>query len=404
MLNTVCSRIVDQTDLIMMKRIGDNCAAALITLKNLTFIDFIVALTFVPIFSVMVRKGSSTENKIELLKEYTKKYILIVFATLFMCVLLYPLIINFCVKDIELRKLVLLFLIPLLINLPGKMLQFYGTSILCSFNKANYVSIMWICVTVMNLLLNILFIKLFGSIGCLISTAVLTLFICSVIYFILQKSFNIFSKSAIKINMKEVKKPLLSEGCRIIIEKASGYLGFFIVLQYSTIQYINWTGISSEIMSLFLVPLIASMRSSTISFTENQNQYRDIKNKIEINILLSFVLTIIFYIFSNVLIKGFYSIEEFNEPFFVTYKICFPAILLFNAFNSIFIGFLQFKLKQSFYFKVDSIINWFVLLPLTFLIFRFHFEYFYFGILLVSIAMETLFLGKKVIQLLKESE
>lgn len=402
MLNTICSRIVDQTDLIMMKKIGEHSAAALITLKNFTFIDFIVALTFVPLFSVMIRKGNSVENKIELLRAYSRKYFQIVTGTFLFCAIFYPVLIRFCVSDLNLRKLCFIFLVPVILNLPGKMLQFYGTSILCSFNKAKYVSIIWICITILNMIFNILFISLFGNVGCLISTVVLTLIICFIIYYILQKNFQIFSKTENKIRFSEIKTPILSEGARIVIEKTTGYLSFFAILHFSSVQIINWTGIIAEIMNLLLVPLIASMRSSTISFSEGQDYKKEIKSKIYFNLVISILLSALFLIFFKFILINLYDIENLNSLFFLLFRILTPIILMLNSLSSIYIGFLQFKLQQKFYFKVNSIINWAVSLPLFYIIFSLKFEQFYILIPFTTSFIETMILGIKCKNMLRD--
>ncbi|MBQ3825433.1 MAG: hypothetical protein II811_04795 [Spirochaetaceae bacterium] len=375
MLNTVCSRVVDQTDLIMMNRFSPVSTAALVAIKNIAVIDFVVALAIVPIFAIIVKKGTDQAKRNELMGIYTKKYALITLFTVVLCALLYPLFIQLSVKDSQLKKLALFFALPLVLNIPAKMFQFLGSSFLCAIKKSNYVGFAWIAIAVLNFVLNTIFMHFMGSVGSLVSTIVITLCVCVFFFSVLQKETRLFAFFGKKASLGEYRKPILSECGRIIIERSASYLFFFFLLHYSSVAYISQIGIINEVTNLFLVPFIASMRSCALCFDENEKN--SLWGKMCINLVCALLLSAAFLIFQKNIFVDLYKIEDTSSPIFALLAFSFPVLLFSEAFSNIMRGFLQFKLKQTLIFRLESCLNYLFFVPLTFFILKNNFEYVY---------------------------
>ena len=168
LLNTICSRLVDQTDLIMIRRLSQDAAAALISAKSISFLDFIIALSIVPIFGILIRKTESQTEKEILAARLLKFFFIISLITTLICAFVYPLLILFSIKDADLKSMCLVLIVFVVLNLPCKMLQFLLSTFLCIFQEANFVSLFWIITVFANFVLNYVLIYFLGYIGCLI--------------------------------------------------------------------------------------------------------------------------------------------------------------------------------------------------------------------------------------------
>ncbi len=104
MLNTFCTRAVNIIDLSMLKVISQNASASLILLNNITFIDFVAALTFIPILGVMLGRS---ENQQSSLGVFFKFGIKVIVLTTICCAFIYPIQVYLTVKDEVMRSLIL---------------------------------------------------------------------------------------------------------------------------------------------------------------------------------------------------------------------------------------------------------------------------------------------------------
>ncbi len=391
LLNTVCSRFVDQTDLIMIRRLSQDAAAALISVKSISFLDFIIALSVVPIFGILVRKSVNQKEKEIHAAQLLKKFLVITALTTVICALAYPALIFFSVKDSDLKSMCLVLVIFIILNLPCKMLQFLFSTFLCIFKKANFVSIFWIITVFVNFILNYIFIKLFGFAGCLISTIIVT-FIVSLSFFIkLNKDFNLIKNLSAPQNeqFKIPFTPIASEGSRIVIEQIASYLFFLLAIHFCSRSDFTNIGIISTITSLFLVPSIASMRGTALSLS---NQTNSIKNKLFLNCIISFLIILFFFFLSNPIIEKLYGIDSSNNKLLSLYKITLPFLIFTKSQGAIFRGKVQFHLKQKTLFKIDTCLTWGLYLPLCLLIFAISKEYLFPAIVLLQSLIELIIL------------
>lgn len=294
-LNTLCSRLVDQTDLIMMRRISEDAAAALLSVKSISFLDFIVALSVVPIFGIFVRKTENQNQKEKIAANLFKKYLIITIFTVLVCTFTYPLLIKISVRDKNLKYICLHLIVFLILNLPFKMLQFLFSTFLCIFKKANFVSLFWIITVCINFLFNFCLIKVFGYTGCLISTIIVTSIVCLAFFLKLSKDFNFSKYIFTKCNFIDFSiqfKPIISEGFRIVIEQIASYCFFFMSINLCSQSNFTNIGIISAILSLLLSPSIASMRGTSLSLSDTKIY---VQNKIIINLTIGIFISFTFF-------------------------------------------------------------------------------------------------------------
>ncbi len=366
MLNTVCTRLVDQTDLAMMNRISENAAAALISVKGISFVDFVVALTAVPIIGVLLRKTDSQEVKERRSGVFCRKFLLCTIATTLFCAVCYPVLVVLSVKDDSLERMCLSLLPPLILNLPGKMMQFFFSTLLCVYGRANFVSAFWIATVVLNVILNAIFMRIFGYTGCIVSTVVVTLLVCLSFFFNLAKNFNLVRNFFSSEPCEFPFRSCFSEGGRIVVERISGYLFFILCIRLSTQSDFTKIGIIRELSSLFLVPFVACMRGASMSFSKSKNRLRQ---KMELGIVFFVLVTCVFFLFYEPIVGGVYKADMGKSNLWFSFKISFPILALSKSLSSVLRGFCNFELKQFLLFKVDTILTWCVFLPFCFALF-----------------------------------
>ena len=395
MMNTVCARIVDQTDLVMMKRISEDAAASLLSLRSVSFVDFIIALTVVPILGVMLQKSNNQEEKELLTGVFAKKFVFCAILTTLFSSILYPTLLFLSVKDESVRSLTLVLVVPLVLNIPGKMMQFFFSTSLCVHKRTKPVTIFWSLTVVLNIVMNFLFMRFFGSVGCLISTVFVTLFVCTGFFIILSRDFNLSKNFFKKFETKIPVGPMISEGFRIVVEKMSGYIFFIICMNFSTKSDFTQIGIMNGLMTLLLVPFIAGMRATALATSK---EGRGLLSKMLINIAIGILVIALFMTFFRPIVRGLYKIEETDSRLWIFFKATIPIVIISNSVSSVLRGECQFKLKQALLFKIDAVIKWGIHIPLCFAIFFRGSPFLFPLILAVQSVVEcgTLFLQKRL--------
>lgn len=381
MLNTLCSRIVNIIDLSMLQEVSSTSSASFLLLNNITFIDYVFAMTFIPVLGVILSRSSNEQQDLGRVFKYGIKIIII---TSILCGVVYPIQINLSIDNPILKSETMMFEIINIVYIPFKMLQFMMGNFLSVFKLNKYVSMYSVLSIPLDFILNKVFMVYFGAIGCLISTLFISVAVSFIYFFILNSKYSLIRQMKGMKSKIESNNSFFSEFMRILFEKGADYILFGMILVKTTSEQISNIGLIISILNLLLVQSTMSMRSIAISIK------KDGKKSISyfiVNIIFATIISVLFIIiFSSVRNK-----ISFNTTIYRNTLLCIPIVIFVDSISSVMRGVLQSKLKFKTIFFIESLAQWTIYIPSLLFLSKFQkLDFFPVSVLLLN-SFELLF-------------
>ena len=359
-LATLSTRLINQIDLSMMNQISSKSSSALILINKITFIDFIFAFTFVPVFGVILSKQNKDNysNSMGILFKYG---LLVVVITTILCAVIYPIQLNYSDLQTDIKTITFKLEIINVCYVPFKVTQYLLATFMAVSSLGKAVSLISILSVPADYFLNILFMNSLNESGCIISTLFLSILTVLIYILILNKKYRFLRYTKGTLSLKESKKSLKAEFIRILLEKSADFVLFGIIMIRQNAKVISYIGIIIELINLLLTPSTVSMRSISVYKKDNKEKV----NYIVINLIISFMITLICTLFLKSYIKTCYDIQISESKIWSVFFILIPFILISDGINSVFRGKLQAELKFERIFFIETAIQWLLYLPLS---------------------------------------
>ena len=344
----------------MMNRISPQSSSALILINKITFIDFIFAFTFVPVFGVILNKQNKDNytNSMGILLKYG---LFIVLITTILCAVIYPIQLNNSDFETSIKTIAFKLEIINICYIPFKITKYLLATFMAVSSLGKTVSFISIISVPADYFLNILFMNSFTQSGCMISTLLLSVLTVLVYILILNKKYHLLKHTKGTLSLKDSKKSLKAEFIRILFEKGADFVLFGIIMIKQSAKVISYIGIIIELINLLLTPSTVSMRSISVYKKNNKEK----ANYIIINLFISFIITLICALLLKSYIKTCYNIQISESKIWTVFFILIPFILITDGINSIFRGKLQAKLKFERIFYIETSLQWLLYLPLS---------------------------------------
>ena len=350
MLNTFCTRVVNIIDLSMLKVVSTDASASLILMNNVTFIDFVAAFTFIPILGVMLSRSENQESSLGVFFKFGVKVIIL---TTISCAFVYPIQVCLSINDEVLMSLTLTFEIINLVYIPFKMAQFMMGNFLCVMKFSKYVSVYSIISIPADIILNTIFIRIFGPVGCMLSTLLICFCTCIVYFSILNKKFSLIKNLKKNEKLPDDHKSFVAEFLRILFAKGTDFVLFGIIL------------INQSAATISNIGLILSMRAIAItSKTQNGKAIPYLK----INLYFSVVISILFLALYRLVFNFVYKININDNQLWSSLLICIPCVIIIDSISSVTRGRMQANLKFARIFRIESIAQWTIYVPFLFML------------------------------------
>ena len=394
------SRLMLQIDLVFL---GGFPNYIMITsfLSQVSIFDVILALSTVPVCLVIISKYKSPRIRSSII---TISIVLGVIASLISILITYLLIFKFrllTTLHIEYSSIIII-LIFTSITIPFKWLQLSSSSLLHQNRKGTLVVKISAMSLILNIITNFIFIRLFGPIGCWISTLVITM--SSSIYLAKKSNPNIIRNIHISlIVIQKSRSKILMEIIRVTFEKAGMAIivGVLFYKVKSTVILLQF-GILFEIRNLLLIFAVATYRTTLIfsdsTYDGSTKYYKSF------NIIFNFILGTLIFIFANT-ITDFYSLNDsslLNEYL----RLVGIYIMIDGT-----VAFLRATIQIAGNYKqsaiVESIIMFIFLIPFVFISISFEkYSNITFGLIINEILVALLYLhilyfNKKGLRILK---
>ncbi|MGL4858504.1 MAG: MATE family efflux transporter [Enterobacteriaceae bacterium] len=189
----IASRLLSQTDLIMLAPLGQEAVAAFAAPSRLMFIDAIVAFALGPVISVVVSR-EKTENRAAVIASSFGLTLVISLILVFLGLLIYPQIAAFLLPDQEVSHFARQGIFGMTVSIPIRMLVFIATMCLFACNQGGRVVYIYAVTILANGILNWVFIYHFswGFPGAYISTVVVSTLELIWLLWLTYKTINAF--------------------------------------------------------------------------------------------------------------------------------------------------------------------------------------------------------------------
>lgn len=372
LLTFISSRIISQTNILMLSPLGEEYVAAYIIPNKFMIIDTIIIFALAPVVSIAVSGENDLNSKKKIIKSFISFTLVLSVLLMIIGFIFYPILVNLFV-NYKIQALANIGIFWMNLSIPIRMLIFIFTMVLYSSPNNNKIWYVYLITILLNVFLSWYFIyyQKLGFIGSYYSTFIIFFIeflwlLYLVIDYIKSWPFTFFNIQIIY----DLIKSILSEGFRLLSWQLEG---FFIVALLSSrevwIPILSIYSIISPFLDLILMPFIALMRSSSIEIAkfEKNNIYtafnliKNIKNQV---LVFSVCFGIIMIFLSKILFENIYSLSGVRLVWWNTFIIIICLSLPIMAYGYLLRS--CFQACSNFFeiSKFEILTSWFIYIPL----------------------------------------
>lgn len=373
LLSFSCGRIVLQTDLFMVSRLGSDAIAAFGVPMRVMLLDIIAAFALAPVVSVWVSGASSREVRKERVEGGLQLGLLVGLICLVLGLFCYPQFLKLLSLQESVKGLAQQAVFWLTLAIPTRLLQFTGSMILHGAglgHRVIRVSLIEIC---LNLFFNYLFIFHLnrGFQGSYESTLLCSFLSCTQTLFILKQEFGLQGLFRLNSHVTSFLPKVFTEALRLVSEKGAGFvLLWLFTAPFSNPAVLPAFSVASEVLFFLTVPFVASMRASAIVLARWENLSLSHLFKKFKNILLTMTLgallgAFLIFFFSRWIGASFYALQGESLHWWYVFCLFLALMLPVKVFDSFQRAIFQSKQKLKFITKVDLVLQWLVLVPIV---------------------------------------
>ena len=336
LLSFVTSRILLQTDLIMISHMGRDFTAAFSVPSRIMIIDAIFAFALGPVVSVAINKVKDKHVRDQAIKSSLSITLLISLVLMVVGLVFYPILSSLIVNNEKILSITKEPIFWMTVSIPIRMLVFIASMILFASDKGKEVSYIYIVTIVCNYLLNIFFIDYYGFKGVYISTLFVSLVELVWLLYLLVKLVGLFPFTTFPLKwIKDIFNKIGAEWVRLISWQGEG-LVIIAILSFSIgSEYLfGIFGITSEFMALLMMPLIALMRALSMQIAsriESNNVYEawlTISSVKKYVLIIALAISTLLFGMKNFIGIRLYSLSDLSleiwNSFLIVFLICLP--------------------------------------------------------------------------------
>lgn len=377
LLSFMTSRLLFQTDILMVSPLGAIATAAFAVPGKIMIIDTIVAMGLGPVISVSVSREKDLINKNKIITSALGFTFFISILLMIIGFIIYPFLNNIFIVNNEIRDLSKSAIFWMTLSIPIRMLNFVSSMCLFASGKSKSVSYIYFFTLSLNLFLNWLFIYKFkyGFSGSYIATFIVSLFELTWLMFLTKKLTNQFPISKFDlIWLKSIFQKLGYEWLRLVSWQFEGFV--LIILFASKKEWFSSFsayGVISEFLSFLLMPIIALMRTSSMQIAEfcpnkNLQSAKLFLKPILIKTLPITILIGIILIFSSKYIGiTLYKLDSERLDWWFSFTLIFSIALPIYTFSYLQRACFQACDRFSEIAKIEILMTWFFLIPFCYL-------------------------------------
>ncbi len=369
----VTSRLLVQTDIIMIAPLGPDAVAAYAVPQRVMIIDAIVAFALMPIVGIRVSRAQSNEDKRRAVQSALGLTSFIGVALAAIGWVLYPMLAALIVRDTQVLPLAHEAVHWMTASIPVRMLTAVATSCVFALGTTKCLKYLYMATVTLNAALNWLLIYRigFGLAGSYASTTIVSALECLVVLGVVSRYTQSMPIGRFKMDwLRSVAKELGAEWFRLLNWQAEGFalLSLFSINASWTPQMAVFS-VTTSIAALLTMPLIAAMRATAISATQRSSTLDPCTAQAatrEIGYLLVLVCGLIgaaFAIFGFTGGERLYRFSEQQGSWWQAFVVCASFLLPISGLCAVKRGVLQTEGKYGLIARCDLFATWLWCLP-----------------------------------------
>jgi len=377
LLAFVSSRLITQTDLLMLAPLGQESVGAYSIPARIMLVDMIVALALGPILSVSIAKAITLTVQREIVRNSISLGLYLGAILAAIGLLIYPLMVQAAVESTIVAELARGAILYLTLAIPVRLTLFIGLMLLYGAGRGREITPFVLFSIVLNAGLNWLFIYhlQWGFKGSYVATVLTSFFELVVILKLLTQGLSIkeYLRPPNLTWLKGTFRQVGAEWGRLISLQLVNFamLSLFATNE-SWGERLSVFAVAMEVQAFLLMPMIATMRAVSIVLAaeqglQNSSQlYRALTAVAVAGILITISVAGVLVVSGEFLGPWLYGFGHgaitWWQPFIVVMAVTVPIYYL----NALQRGAWQSREKFGFLFLVDGATQWLLLIPFAY--------------------------------------
>ncbi len=369
----VSSRLLMQTDIVMVAPLGVDAVAAYAVPSRVMIIDAIFAFALMPIVGIQVSRARSNEDKYRAARGALGVTLVAGIALAAVGFVLYPPFVSAVVKDPGVFPLALDAVYWMTATIPVRMLVAVATSCVVALGSTRKLKYLYATTVVLNAALNWLLIYQMGIgfLGSYLSTSIVCALECIAILAAVSRQIGGMPIGTFRMSsIRTIVKELGGEWFRLLSLQAEGVvlLGLFAINAAWTPQMAVFS-VATSVTALLTMPLIAAMRATSISISKEsaaramrpaQLSTRRIALLVSVGCV---AIGLSFLVFGFTIGSLLYRFSTEQTIWWQAYVVCLSLSLPISGRCAIKRGILQADGKYGLIAKCDLVASWCWCLP-----------------------------------------
>ena len=401
-LSFVTSRLLLQTDILMISPLGAEATAAFAVPGRLMVIDTIIAFALGPVISVAVSRESQSQKKHAVIR--SSLGFTFVLSLFLVCIgfLLYPIAVDHFVADSRTKSLALDAVFWMTLSIPIKLLVFITTMCLFACEQGHRISIIYVVTLTANALLNWLLIYHlnFGFSGSYIATVIVSVLELAWLLWLTARLTGGWPFSRFQWQwLQKIIQQAGAEWGRLVSWQAEGVV--ILALLASKMEWFpifSAFGVISEFSALLLMPLIALMRTTAMQIAaaypagQLKEIWQNLKPICLIVCAITTVLGLSLVFLSHSLGRYAYHLEGERLLWWNAFILLYGLTLPIFAYNHLIRGCYQACGKFARIAAIEISLTWIIFIPLLWLALRYWAPFLFFFAYVVKEAIIAIWL------------
>jgi len=372
-LSFVTSRLILQTDLLMVSPLGEAATAAFAVPSKIMIIDSIVAIALGPVISIAISRETSESVKCKLIASALGLTCLISCALTLIGLMIYPHFVSSIITNPVVEEMSQNAVFWMTLSIPIRMLIFVGGMCLFACGEGKRVSKIYFITISLNALLDWLFIYTFsfGFVGAYLATVLVSTIELVWILYLIVKKIRQFPLGRVSVSFVcSLATKFGPEWVRLISWQLEGFAILAILAsQWDWFPALSLFGVSAEVTALLTMPLVAMMRNVSMVLAEH---YKGSDFFVAKQLLKSVTRdTVLAYIFIGMLVfvigmnfgPAIYKLDSDRLVWWNAFIPIFSISLPFFAYGSLVRGIYQACGKFKEIASIEIVITWILFIP-----------------------------------------
>jgi len=339
LISFITSRLLIQTDMVMVAPLGSAATAAFAVPGKLMVIDAIFAFALGPVISVAVSREKEEAKKNKSIVSALGFTLALSTLLTVLGLLCYPTMIDYLIGDKEVGRLAHANVFWMTLSIPVRLLTFISTMCLFASGRGRQVSYVYAITLTANAVLDwFLIYKLnYGFAGAYISTFLVSSIELVWLIYITYSLVKQFPFGQFDFGwVKSIGGKISAEWLRLMSWQAEGLVVLALLASRSDwSQPFSAFGVTSEFTTLLLMPLLALMRTSAMQLAAaNPDNHLGVARQLirpvrNVAFISTVLVGLTIAVMSTAIGKYIYHLDglrlEWWRAFSVTYGICFPV-------------------------------------------------------------------------------